>query len=147
MKYIDYLFYSYFCYFERRNKRHPKIFWGDSRLDAITIIYTTLAIPMGAILGLIGIFVTPLPELPKLWFGRYSGIPGILLAIPTLIPMVHRYYYNKKITKGNFKIFRDKWGEDPRHIRKGRIAVIIYTVCTIVLPLLGPVILHFIYYF
>ena len=144
MKYIDYLFYSYYCYFERRNKCHPKICWGDSRFYALMVIYISIAVPLGACYGLISIFITPLPSLPE----RHSlpaKLIGTVLGIFTIGPLIYRYYYDKKICRNNFKLFRDRWGEDPRVHTKGKIAVRIYTFITIFLPLLGPIILYFIY--
>lgn len=144
MKYIDFLFYSYYCHFERRNKRFPKIFWGDSRLYAIVVMYLSIAIPFGAIYALIDIFVTPLPEPSKANSG-HGRLFGILLGIPTIGPLAYRYYHNKKIIRRNYKMFKDRWGEDPRENKKGRIVVLIYTFCTIILPWFGPVFLYFIF--
>lgn len=144
MRIIDYLFYCYYCYFERRNKRHPNLFWGDSRVYSLCVMYFSVAIPLGVCYALINIFVTPLPALPQ--YDTIQGkFIGLILGILFIGPLIYRYYHNKKITKNKFQLFRERWGEDPRTNKKGRIAVIIYTICTTVLPWFGPIILHFIY--
>jgi hypothetical protein len=39
MKYLDYLFWYYYTYFTRREKRHPKLFFGDLVFITIPPIY------------------------------------------------------------------------------------------------------------
>ena len=141
MRYIDFLFYSYYCHFERRNKRFPKIFWGDSRADALTIIYFSIAGPLTLCYCLIDDFIVPLQDIPK--FNTIEGLLyGLLIGIPTIGPLIYRYYHNKKIHKSNFKVFREKWGEDPRVHTKGRVAVIAYTIITRLMPFVLPFIIH-----
>jgi len=143
MNCVDFLFYSYYSYFNRRNKRHPNIFWGDSRLYALCVIYLSFVMPCAAIYALIDIYITPLPPLPKVNTFE-DKLLGLVFGIVTVGPLIYRYYYNKKITKQKFKIFKTKWGDDPRMNKKGRVIVIIYTIVTIIFPLLGAIILTFI---
>ena len=138
MKYIDYLFWSYYSFLNR----HSKVYFGDNRWQAICTICATVVVPLGVFYALLDIFVINLPALPK---DRYLSLLIIgLLSLPLLLFLNHRYYYNKTIIRGNFRLFKDRWGEDPRTNKKGRMAVIIYTICTLILPWFGPVILHFI---
>ena len=67
---------------------------------------------------------------------------GIVVGGAILGPLVHRYLYDNKIKKGDYKIFKDGWGEDPRIHKRGRIAVIIYTIVSLSLPFCLAIILH-----
>ena len=136
MKYIDFLFYSYYCHFERRLKRHPKLFKGDSRFFALWLIGMTIGGPLGICYCLINDYVTRLPEMPKLNSPEEKLI-GLVFGGIILGPLIYRYYYNKKICRKNYTVFKEKWGEDPRTNSKGRIAVIVYTIVALSFPLLG----------
>lgn len=74
---------------------------------------------------------------------------GMLVALAVWWPLYwfldNRYYKNKKITKNKYQLFRDRWGENPQHNKKRRIAVVLFTVSTQVLPwVVGLTILYFI---
>lgn len=139
MKYLDYLFWSYYCFFER----HKKFYFGDNRWQAIGVMYSTIIVPLATMYVLTNLFILDLPDLPERRDEKIL-IAGIV-SLPIFLFLNHRYYHNKKITKNKFQMFREQWGNDPRANKKGRLAVIVYTVCTSVLPWFGPIILYFIY--
>ena len=141
MKYIDFLFYSYYCHCERRKKRYPKLFFGDSRFFALYLFTLTIGGLIGLCYILINEYITSLPMIPKLG-SEAESLFGLVVCCAILGPFIHRYFYDKKLTNGDYKIFKDRWGEDPRINKKGRIAVLVYTIVSIFLPLFLAVILH-----
>ena len=141
MRLIDFLFYSYYCHFERRNKRLPKIFGGDSRFFALFLLALTFGGVLGICYILINEYVTPLPMLPKL-APSVESLIGLLVCAAIIGPFAYRYFNDKKIIKGDYIIFKERWGEDPRIHKRGRIAVLVYTILSIFLPLFLAVILH-----
>lgn len=122
IKFIDFLFWHYYCF----ANRHKKIYWGDNVWQAIGMIYGTMIVPIVLIYKIIDLFIVNLPNL--------SG-PGHIdsliimdvVSLPIFLFLNNRYYHNQKIIKDNFRIFRERWGDDPRQNKKGRIAIIIYT--------------------
>lgn len=144
MKYLDYYFWYFYTYFTRREKRHPKLFFGDHVFEAISIIVVSILIPLVNLYALLDAGgILDLPNMPE------KKSEGMLVALAVLWPLysflVNRYYKNKKITKNKYQLFRDRWGENPQHNKKRRIAVIIYTVSTQVLSwVVGLTILYFI---
>lgn len=139
MKYLDYLFWSYYCFFNR----HPKMYFGDNRWQAIGVIYATIIVPLATLYALTDLFIVDLPELPSQRSAKYLIIGFV--SLPIFLFLNHRYYHNKKHIKGNFQLFKERWGEDPRTNKRGHMIVIIYTICTLTLPWFGLVILHLIY--
>ena len=127
IKFIDFLFWSYYCF----ANRHKKIYWGDNVWQAIGMIYGTIILPMASVYSLVSIFVISLPTFPEP--GTIEGV--LLMAIissPIFLLLDYRYYHNPKIVKNKFELFRKQWGEDPRCDKKGRIIVIVYTLLSIV---------------
>ena len=144
MKYLDYLFWYYYTYFTRREKRHPKLFFGGHVFEAIYTIVASILIPLVNLYALLDVGgILGLPNMPD------KKIEAMLVVLAVWCPLyrflVNRYYKNKKITKNKYQLFRDRWGENPQLNKKRRIAVIIYTVSTLVLSLVvGLIILYFI---
>lgn len=145
MKYLDYLFWYYYTYFTRREKRHPKLFFGGGHVfEAIYTIVASILMPLVNLYALLDVGgILGLPNMPD------KKIEAMLVVLAVWCPLyrflVNRYYKNKKITKNKYQLFRDRWGENPQLNKKRRIAVIIYTVSTLVLSLVvGLIILYFI---
>ena len=144
MKYLDYLFWYYYTYFTRREKRHPKLFFGGHVFEAIYTIVASILIPLVNLYALLDVGgILGLPNMPD------KKLEAMLVVLAVWCPLyrflVNRYYKNKKITKNKYQLFRDRWGENPQHNKKRRIAVIIYTVSTLVLSwVVGLTILYFI---
>lgn len=144
MKYLDYLFWYYYTYFTRREKRHPKLFFGGHVFEAIYTIVASILIPLVNLYALLDVGgILGLPNMPD------KKLEAMLIVLAVWWPLysflVNRYYKNKKITKNKYQLFRDRWGENPQHNKKRRIAVIIYTVSTLVLSwVVGLTILYFI---
>ena len=123
IKYIDCLFWHYYCF----ANRHKKLYWGDNVWQAIVMIYGTIILPIVSVYSLISIFVVYLPPLPE------SGcLEGVLLmtiiSLPIFLILNHRYYHNSTIVKNNFELFRNQWGENPHSNKKRRIIVVVYTL-------------------
>lgn len=140
MRYIDFLFYSYYCYFERRAKRFPKLLAGDSIMQALCLISLTIGLLLAICYLLVNEYITPMPRMPKLNSPEEKLI-GIVIGGVIIGPLIYRYLYNKTIRKGDYKIFKEQWG-DPRTHKKGRIAVLVYTIITLLLPFCLALILH-----
>ena len=141
MRYIDFLFYSYYCHCERRNKRFPKLFGGNSRFFAFYLFTLTLGGLIGFCYLLIDEYIIHLPMIPKLGSSAESLI-GLVACCAILGPFIYRYFYDKNIIKGDYKIFKERWGEDPRIHKRGRIAVLVYTILSMFLPFCVAIILH-----
>lgn len=140
MKYVDYLFWSYYCFCNR----HPKIFIRDNVWEAIFMMVTTVGMPVCVSYALVDNFVVDLPDLPE---ERLFRLLLVAIAfLPLCLILGHRYRRNKKITNNNFQLFKDRWGEDPRKNKKGRIAVIVYTFLTTIFALVAPMIILYIIY-
>lgn len=143
MKWIDFLFYSYYCYFERRSKRHPDLFGRESRTLAIGLLALTFGPPIGICYGIVDSYIVSLPPIPKM-HSLGDNLIGIIIGTILISPFIYRYFYDKRITAGRFKIFREEWGNDPRMHTTKRIIVIIYTFTTLLLPLWVALVMHFI---
>lgn len=66
MKYLDYLFWYYYTYFTRREKRHPKLFFGDHVFEAISIIVVSILIPLVNLYALLDAGgILDLPNMPE----------------------------------------------------------------------------------
>ena len=86
IKFIDFLFWHYYCYFER----HKKTFKGDNYWLAILMIVFTVFFTIGVTLGGINTFIYGL-DIPK--FGtKDSKILELTLGIPCLLYLCYRYY-------------------------------------------------------
>lgn len=144
MKYLDYLFWYYYTYFTRREKRHPKLFFGDHIWEAIIIIHASIYMPLFNLYALLNVGgILDLPDMPEKRTERM--LVALVVSWPLFWFLDNRYCKNKKITKNKYQLFRDRWGENPQHNKKRRIAVIIYTVSTQVLSwVVGLTILYFI---
>ena len=117
MKYIDFIFYSYYCHCERRNQRFPKLFGGDSRFFALYLFALTLGGVIGLCYILINEYITPLPMFPKLGSSAESVI-GLVVCCAILGIFIYRYFFDNKIIKEDYKIFRERWGEKTREFIK-----------------------------
>ena len=125
MKYLDFLFWSYYCFCER----HKRFYFGDNIEQAIGMMYGSIALPIATIYATIHTFIYHLPMIEP---GHWETILlALVLSSPLFFLLDHRYYKNKTITNNNFQIFRERWGDDPRKETKGRIFVIIYTIVSV----------------
>ena len=144
MKYLDYYFWYFYTYFTRREKRHPKLFFGDHVFEAIGIIVASILMPLFNLYALLDVGgILDLPDMPE------KRTERMLVALAVWWPLYwfldNRYYKNKKNTKNKYQLFRDRWGENPQHNKKRRIAVVLFTVSTQVLSLVVCItILYFI---
>ncbi len=125
MKYLDFIFWSYYCFCER----HKKIYFEDNVTQATGMMYGAIALPIATIYATIHTFIHNLPILePGHW---ESILLVLLLSSPLFFLLDYRYCKNKTITNNDFQLFRERWGEDPRKITKGRIFVIAYTILSV----------------
>ena len=124
MKWIDFLFWHYYCYFEQVKKK--KKGHGDSTWMAIVIIAFTVLFAIGVTIGEINTFIIEL-NTPK--YGTPEGrIFSGAVCIIFLALMCWRYYKQKSIVKNNYELFRKRWG-DPENVSKKNMRILlIYTI-------------------
>ena len=134
---FDYVFYRLYKYFSSH-----RFFNGMEIIDAISTIVLTVFFPIGCIVGSI------CHKLDITIFERYSAkrywvILGLFVV--AYLPMMKRYMFNRLIAKGNFRIFRDRWGNEDMKLRKKRgwliTALIINSL--VLIPLLLIVLEHY----
>ena len=122
MKWFDFLFWHYYCY-----GYNSKIRTKDADLTggAIIILLSTLCWLTGALLGS---FCTFVYDLEKVINGGELKILCVLFAAVLLLCLRYRYYKQKSIVKGKYKLFRDRWG-DPEHVSKKNMRILLwYTI-------------------
>ena len=83
MKYLDYLFWYYYTYFTRREKRHPKLFFGGHVFEAIYTIVASILIPLVNLCALLDVGgILGLPNIPE------KKIRGYACCLGGLVPIV-----------------------------------------------------------
>ena len=122
---LDYIFYRSYKFFSSH-----RMFAGMEVIDAISMIFFTIFIPVAAIIGtlarhngiMIGNYGTP----------RYIGM--LLFFLVGYLPLMKRYMYNKSIKKNNYRVFKQKWdNEDPKVYKKRGIFIVLMFVNNILL--------------
>ncbi len=136
---LDYTYYRLYLFFSSY-----RIFAGMEEIDAISTIMLVVFFPIACIGGSIchktGIAI----------FEKYSAswfIGMIVLLVVYYIPMIKHYMYNKSITKGNYRIFRERWGkEDPKQRKKrGWLIAAIVINSLVVFPVILAVLEHYLF--
>ena len=112
----DYIFFQIYSYLK------SKKWYKDDSEDVLALGITTLiwVIPIGMLLANV---VSDLPDYKlKTYF--------FLLCAPIL----YRYLVSPKIRKDDYKVFRDRWGnEDPKRRRRNRWIILIVCITNIII--------------
>ena len=117
MKWLDFLFWHYYCYYER------KISKGKSILFAISMLAFTTFVILGFSIGTIYTFICDL-HLPE--YGTLASRQiGWLIGIPWLLYIDYRYQRKESIVKNKYEVFRTRWG-DSEHVSKKNMRVLLW---------------------
>lgn len=125
---FDYIFYRLYKFFSSH-----RLFTGMEVIDAISMIFFTIFIPIASLIGYIfhhlDIVVDSIPPI------RYLGM--LLLFIVGYLPLMKRYMYNKSIKKYNYRVFNERWGnEDPKlHKKRGWLLIFLFVSNIIIFPI------------
>jgi len=124
MKWLDFLFWHYYCYFEKNKKK----FKGNSVLSATSMLAFTTFVIFGFIIGTTYTFICDLhlPEYGTLASRKISWLTGI----PWILYLGYRYERKKSIVQNKYQIFRERWGE-PENVSKKNLNILLwYTLIT-----------------
>lgn len=128
MRLIDFLFWHYYSYSEQCKKKAKTT--GDSRWMSIVMIVITIGISLILLLSTIDQFLYPLDFLPDDSTTIDAKIFGLTLGILCFALLYFRYYKQKSIVSGKYKIFRGRWG-DPENVSKKNLKILLwYTLIT-----------------
>lgn len=120
MRWMDYLFWHYYSYFEQNKKKYK----GDRVQVAEGMVIITTSLIIGSIIGSMHIFICDL-SLPE--YGRMK-IMGWIVGIPCILYLDYRYERKQSIVKNNYQLFRERWG-DPKHVSKKNMKILLwYTI-------------------
>ena len=132
MKWLDFLFWHYYCYFEQNKKRYRgNNVWGS----VLTLSYTCFWV-FGTILGIVGVFVYDInmDYGPMKMWAWAIGIPWILY-------LDYRYERKKSIVQNKYQIFRERGGEPDKVSKKNLKILLWYTLITTVGLLLVAIVM------
>ncbi len=122
MMLIDFLFWHYYCYGYNSKIRTKN---ADLTGGAIILILYTNMLLLGALLGTIYVFVHKISFLDN---KADFKILLLFLVFSWMFYLRYRYYKQKSITKGKYKVFRERWG-DPEHVSKKNMRILLwYTI-------------------
>jgi uncharacterized membrane protein YhaH (DUF805 family) len=122
MKWLDFLFWHYYSYFEQNKKR----FKGDRIQVAEGMILITTSAIIGSLVAIMKIFVYNL-YLPD--YGRMK-MWAWTIGIPWILYLDYRYERKKSIVQNKYQIFRERWGE-PENVSKKNLKILLwYTLIT-----------------
>ncbi len=139
MRLIDFLFWHYYSYSEQCMKKTKTT--GDSRWMSIVMIVLTTWTTLGIILCEIDRFIYPLKYLPKDITKLDAKLFGLFICVPWFLLLYFRYYKQKSIVKGKYKVFRERWG-DPENVSKKNLKILlVYTLITTIGLLIYAVIM------
>ena len=134
---LDYTYYRLYQFFSSY-----RIFAGMEELDAINIIVFIYLIPIACVGGTINGYIDAIPT-ARNPISRYFW--SFVIGFVTMVPLMKRYMYNKSITKGNYRIFKERWGkEDPKQRKKrGWLIAAIVINNIVVFPIILAVLEHY----
>ena len=138
---LDYTYYRLYKFFSSH-----RIFVGMEELDAITIILWVVFFPIACLWGSIEHYTgTTLIEIEQNPISRYFWF--FVIGAVTYGPFMKRYMYNKSIRKGNYRIFRERWGkEDPKQRKKrGWLIAAIVINSLVAFPVILAVLEHYLF--
>ena len=108
---IDYTYYRLYKFFSSH-----RIFTGMEEIDSISTIMLTIFFPLACIGGSI-CHKTNIVMFERHTISRFLGT--VVMIVIYYYPMMRRYMFNKSITTGKYRIFRERWGnEDPKQRKK-----------------------------
>lgn len=134
MRVVDFLFWHYYCFFERHKKRY----FGDNRYQSIIVMCITFAAILGVGSGLVQVFIIGHDIPPQQPVDR--KIFGLILVAPVFLYLDYRYYKKKSITKNKFEIFRNRWGDIQNVSPKNMRILLWYTIISTIGMILCAVI-------
>lgn len=123
MRFLDLLFWHYYCFFER-NKTNKD---GDSLAGARLLTAFTSCGALLLIYFIIDTFVYALDINVKSTSVR---LLGLLIALLWVLYLLYRYENKKSITKNNYQLFRERWGDPLQISKKKMLLLLMYTIIT-----------------
>ncbi len=132
---FDYVFYRCYRFFSSH-----RFFRGMEKDDSIGMIFLLFFIPTCALIGAVYYYTGTK-------FERYSLQTYTYIAFIFLIeyaPLLHRYSFNKSISKDKYQVFKDRWRKEDRKQRKKRGWYIVLLIVNnlLVFPLVVMMLIH-----
>ena len=108
---LDYTYYRLYKFFSSH-----RFFTGMEEIDSISTIMLTIFFPFACIGGSICHEIN-IVLFERHTISRFLGMVAMIVIF--YLPMMRRYMFNKSITKGKYRIFRERWEkEDPKQRKK-----------------------------
>ena len=132
---LDYIFFRSYLFFSSH-----RFFAGMEVVDAISMIFLAIFIPISSLIGCICYYLDfTVDNSPPT---RYIGM--LLFFIVGYLPLMKRYMYNKSIKKYNYRVFKERWGNESSKLRKkrGRLIALLFVNNLLVFPIVVIVLIH-----
>lgn len=132
MKFFDYIFYRIYNYLDVKFQKYPNV-PNPADWYACAIFSFLFFMPITCVVSAQRWFDIPL-------HGREEWRPIFYLI---LLPFCYRYLMSERIKKGNYEMFRKKWGNEPAHIRRRNSWIILIAcIVNIILFPIGTILLQ-----
>ena len=114
---FDYIFFQIYTYLKSRKRID-----GTEAGSALSITILIWMMPIGMLLAEFNL----LPDIPD-----YKRKTYVFLLC---LPICYHYLISPKICKDDYKVFRDRWGnEDPKRRRRNRWIILIVCITNIII--------------
>ena len=124
---LDYIFYRSYCFFSSH-----KIFRGMEVIDAISMLFLTIYIPVMSLLGRMFYYmdITVDNNVP------FKCVGMLIIFIIGYYPLMKRYMFNKSISKYSYRLFKEKWGNEDRgrHKKNGWLIILLFIINILIFP-------------
>lgn len=134
----DYIFYRVYTFF-----LSTSLIKGNNEEKAVSaisalIIFTFVPITIISVVPLFYIFNIHLTRYSKTYI-------SLFLILFILSRPIHKRYMNPKISKNNYQLFRERWGNEEPTRRKirGRIIIALFVNNIILIPIIAVIIKHY----
>ena len=133
MKFFDYIFFRIYNYLDVKFQKYPNV-PNPADWYAFTIFILLFMMPLCCVLAVAQHWIDIPIKGREEWRIFHFSIG---------LPFVYRYGLSERIKKGNYEIFRKKWGNEPAHIRRRNSWIILIAcIVNIILFPIGTILLQ-----
>lgn len=133
---FDYIFYRSYLFFSSH-----RYFAGMEDIDAISMMFFAIFIPVAFLLGCIFRYSNIMFD--STYPARFIGM--LIFFIVGYFPLMKRYMFNKSIKKYNYRVFKERWGNEDSKLqkRRGWFVVLLFVNNILIFPIVGFVLMHY----
>ncbi len=133
---LDYIFYRSYLFFSSH-----RLFAGMEVIDAISMIFFTIFIPVSFSIGCIFRYLNIMVDSTSP--ARFIGM--LIFFIVGYFPLMKRYMFNKSIKKNNYRVFKERWGNEDSKLqkRRGWFVALLFVNNILIFPIVGLVLMHY----